>query len=253
MLAMTVRNCSLLHSLSSKRQVVSSPAGWYLQPDGQQRYWDGEQWTEHIAPGFPLVRTEPLHGSTLNHGSMSDYSAVHTKLVPQQPNNVALVLTSTQPIGPRGMTRSPLAVWLFLPIRTLGIYTPLAVWLFLPIRTLGIYTPLVWHYKFNREFRDFHPSIQVDLGLAFLALFFPIACWITVSNTGERIAQAQQLSAMGSPCSGTLALWRVSSLVSMRSITRASSIVCGVRVDLAPSAVFTPRTSLCSWRCVPAA
>lgn len=27
-----------------------TPAGWYPQPDGQQRYWDGEKWTEHVAP-----------------------------------------------------------------------------------------------------------------------------------------------------------------------------------------------------------
>lgn len=27
------------------------PAGWYPLPDGTQRYWDGSQWTEHIAPG----------------------------------------------------------------------------------------------------------------------------------------------------------------------------------------------------------
>lgn len=29
----------------------NTPAGWYPQPDGQQRYWDGQQWTEHFAPG----------------------------------------------------------------------------------------------------------------------------------------------------------------------------------------------------------
>jgi len=34
---------------------MSTPAGWYPQADGQQRYWDGEQWTEHFAPGTPLV------------------------------------------------------------------------------------------------------------------------------------------------------------------------------------------------------
>lgn len=28
----------------------SVPAGWYPTPDGQQRYWDGSAWTEHIAP-----------------------------------------------------------------------------------------------------------------------------------------------------------------------------------------------------------
>jgi len=30
-----------------------TPAGWYPDPEGsgQQRYWDGSQWTEHYAPG----------------------------------------------------------------------------------------------------------------------------------------------------------------------------------------------------------
>lgn len=27
-----------------------TPAGWYQQEDGRQRYWDGDQWTEHFAP-----------------------------------------------------------------------------------------------------------------------------------------------------------------------------------------------------------
>ena len=26
---------------------MSAPAGWYPQPDGRQRWWDGAQWTEH--------------------------------------------------------------------------------------------------------------------------------------------------------------------------------------------------------------
>ena len=30
---------------------MSTPAGWYPQEDGRQRYWDGAQWTEHFAPG----------------------------------------------------------------------------------------------------------------------------------------------------------------------------------------------------------
>jgi hypothetical protein len=28
----------------------SQPPGWYPDAQGQQRYWDGNQWTEHIAP-----------------------------------------------------------------------------------------------------------------------------------------------------------------------------------------------------------
>lgn len=31
----------------------TAPAGWYPQDDGRQRYWDGEAWTEHFAPGAP--------------------------------------------------------------------------------------------------------------------------------------------------------------------------------------------------------
>lgn len=29
----------------------NSPAGWYPQEDGRLRYWDGQNWTEHFAPG----------------------------------------------------------------------------------------------------------------------------------------------------------------------------------------------------------
>lgn len=28
--------------------MAQAPAGWYPQPDGTQRYWDGNAWTEHI-------------------------------------------------------------------------------------------------------------------------------------------------------------------------------------------------------------
>jgi hypothetical protein len=32
-------------------QTPSPAPGWYPQGDGSQRYWDGQVWTEHIAPG----------------------------------------------------------------------------------------------------------------------------------------------------------------------------------------------------------
>lgn len=31
-----------------------TPAGWYPQPDGTQRYWDGTSWTQHVADAPPL-------------------------------------------------------------------------------------------------------------------------------------------------------------------------------------------------------
>jgi hypothetical protein len=81
---------------------------------------------------------------------------------------------------------------------------PFAVWL-LSLVTLGIYG-LVWYFKINRELRDFHPSIQVKPGLALLALFVPIAGWVSIYNTGKRIGQAQQLAGLGTACSGGLGL-----------------------------------------------
>jgi Protein of unknown function (DUF2510) len=44
-----------------KTGIMSSQAGWYPQPDGQQRYWDGQQWTENFAPGVtPDTPTDVL-------------------------------------------------------------------------------------------------------------------------------------------------------------------------------------------------
>lgn len=40
---------------------TNTPAGWYPQADGQQRYWNGESWTEHVAPG---VSTQPASRSS---------------------------------------------------------------------------------------------------------------------------------------------------------------------------------------------
>lgn len=47
-----------------------SPAGWYPDPQhtAQMRYWDGTQWTEHVAQGqhggepLPASTTFDLHG-----------------------------------------------------------------------------------------------------------------------------------------------------------------------------------------------
>jgi len=31
--------------------LMSAQPGWYTQPDGSQRYWDGGSWTQHTRPG----------------------------------------------------------------------------------------------------------------------------------------------------------------------------------------------------------
>ncbi len=36
---------------------MSTPAGWYDDGSGRQRWWDGTQWTEHFAPEAPSEQT----------------------------------------------------------------------------------------------------------------------------------------------------------------------------------------------------
>jgi len=44
---------------------MSTPAGWYPQPDGQQRYWNCQHWTESFAPGAATPVTTPATGGEL--------------------------------------------------------------------------------------------------------------------------------------------------------------------------------------------
>lgn len=41
--------------------MTQATAGWYPHPTmaATRRYWDGEKWTEHIAPSAPTRRTRP--------------------------------------------------------------------------------------------------------------------------------------------------------------------------------------------------
>lgn len=45
----------------------TAPAGWYPHPTmtATQAYWDGQAWTEHIAPAVPPTDS-PSPGQTLN-------------------------------------------------------------------------------------------------------------------------------------------------------------------------------------------
>lgn len=38
---------------------MSAPAGWHLQPDGQERFWDGTQWTDQFRSPAPTDPTAP--------------------------------------------------------------------------------------------------------------------------------------------------------------------------------------------------
>ena len=51
---------------------MSVPAGWYDDGSGRQRWWDGEQWTDHYAPETPDA---PEEGGTVLAGSESTADA----------------------------------------------------------------------------------------------------------------------------------------------------------------------------------
>jgi hypothetical protein len=82
-----------------------------------------------------------------------------------------------------GKTRNPWGVW-GLSLVTLGIYQ------------------LYWYYKVNSEVREFDGSIEVEPGIAVLALFIPIANLVSMVKTGGRIARAQSTAGRAEHCSG---------------------------------------------------
>jgi hypothetical protein len=72
---------------------------------------------------------------------------------------------------------------------------PVAVWLGLPIITLGIYG-LVWIYKTNRELRDYDRRIDVSPALSVLAVtlgvFLIVPPFVAIWRLGTRTAAAQR-------------------------------------------------------------
>ncbi|GAB3426494.1 DUF4234 domain-containing protein [Flindersiella endophytica] len=84
-----------------------------------------------------------------------------------------------------------------------------AVWLLLPIVTLGIYS-LVWYYKVNREVKEYDSEIKVSPAKAVLTMLFGwilvVPPFISVYNTGKRIAQAQKTAGLDSQCSPVVGL-----------------------------------------------
>lgn len=84
-----------------------------------------------------------------------------------------------------------------------------AVWLLLPIVTLGIYS-FVWYYKVNRELKEYDSEIKVSPAKAVLTLMFGwilvVPPFISVYNTGKRIAQAQRTAGLDSQCNPLVGL-----------------------------------------------
>ena len=65
---------------------MSAPAGWYAQPDGSQRYWDGAGWTSATAPGStPQDRPADATGQVYPYAAQPSPYAAPTNPYAAQP------------------------------------------------------------------------------------------------------------------------------------------------------------------------
>src|SRR5215510_15237269 len=99
-------------------------------------------------------------------------------------------MTSSGMIGKVGKRRNPIVIWILLPFVTLGIYS------------------LIWYYKINRETRDL--GVEANPGVSLLAIslgaLILIPPFVSMFNTGGRIAQAQRSAGLAPTCSPVVGL-----------------------------------------------
>ena len=116
-------------------------------------------------------------------------------------NELAPVTYPAPPVLPTSMGVAPVATGLQMKQRN-----PIAVWLGLPLITLGIYY-YVWLYKIHSELGMFDRRRIVGATGPVLAWLFGIVTlfiWPLVStyNTGKTIAAAQRSAGLVASCSG---------------------------------------------------
>ena len=126
---------------------------------------------------------------------------------PPPPNPYAIPAPGAAPTGalvPTSVNPSSTAVVPAGRANVIKRRNVLVVWLLLPLITLGIYH-WYWYWKINSELRDSNPRIDVKPFLALVALvpgaFLIVPPFITMYNTGKRIATAQADAGIGSSCS----------------------------------------------------
>ncbi|PRA78645.1 DUF2510 domain-containing protein [Microbacterium sp. MYb66] len=61
---------------------MTTPAGWYDDGSGRQRWWDGEQWTEHFAPQTP----DTPEASAADAPAVTEAPASADPAVPEAPS-----------------------------------------------------------------------------------------------------------------------------------------------------------------------
>lgn len=130
----------------------------------------------------------------------------------QKPNAESAILTPQPSRAPLPVpyaasqppVRRPVADGLQMKLRN-----PVAVWIGLPLITLGIYH-YVWYYKIHREMSTFDRRANVPTAgplLVILLLSWTIiAPLVSFYNTGGRIRNAQRAAGVHESCSGLIGL-----------------------------------------------
>ena len=113
-------------------------------------------------------------------------------------------MANTQPTEPGPNAAAPLSG---LAMKRRG---PVAVWLGLPIITLGIYQ-LVWYYKIHKELNEHDRRQDLSPAGSMLVLLFLswtlIAPLVSFHNTGKAIADAQRAAGLPVTCSPAASTW----------------------------------------------
>jgi hypothetical protein len=98
-----------------KTGIMSTPAGWYPQPDGQQRYWDGQQWTENFAPGVSPGAPEGIPSETAPGAARRNWFLRHKVLTAI---GAVLLLGIFSSLGSLGTKSEPVADVATNPVAT---------------------------------------------------------------------------------------------------------------------------------------
>jgi uncharacterized Tic20 family protein len=99
----------------------SAPAGWYPVDGGQQRYWDGAQWTEHTAPLPPTDAPQP--------GGPDPGSAADPFGAPAGAGYEPMPFGAPAPAGAITSDDRTMALLAHLLAIFVGFFGPLIIWL----------------------------------------------------------------------------------------------------------------------------
>ncbi len=72
-----------------------TPAGWYEDGQGKQRYWDGTQWTDHVQPVEQTEPTEPVQLTGTSESALKTEPAAPSEVDAESAGGVGAEVAST--------------------------------------------------------------------------------------------------------------------------------------------------------------